>query len=126
MGRRVRPIAFLLGLVLLQLVLVESGFACRMPGDAAPGGAAMAGMSMNADAGVTTSRTAQHDRQEAPCRFPWTAAGCQSMAPCAPSAVTAASSTLAMLAPARVVPAQLVLLVPPALFSAPELPPPRA
>jgi hypothetical protein len=126
MRRLVRPVAFLLSFVLLQLVLVESGYACRMPMDGAPQGSAMAGMQMPGSADHSPSAPAQHDQQESPCRFPWAPNGCQTMAPCAPAAVTVASTVIASFVPAGNAPEQLVLLAPPALTSAPELPPPRA
>ena len=126
MRRLIRPFAFLLSLVLLQLVLVESGYACRTPMNAAMGGSAMAGMPMPGSANHSSSAPTQDDQRETPCRFPWAPNGCQAMAPCALSAVTVASTVIVPCTPARVAPAQLVVLAPPALTSAPELPPPRA
>jgi hypothetical protein len=125
MRRLARSVASLLSLVLLQLVLVESGYACRMPTTGPVGASEMAGMQMPAGADHA-SAPAPHDQQESPCRFPWAPNGCQTMAPCAPSALATASTGIASLAATRMAPAQLVLLAPTALSSAPELPPPRA
>jgi hypothetical protein len=126
MRRLTRPLAFLLSFVLLQLVLVESGYACRMPATVSAGAQDMAGMQMAGSADHSLSTPAQHDQQQPPCRFPWAPGGCQAMAPCAPAAVTVASAAIASFAPAASAPERLVLLAPPALASAPELPPPRA
>jgi hypothetical protein len=122
----VRPVAFFLSFVLLQLVLVESGYVCRMPANGPVGASDMAGMQMPGRADHSPTAPAQHDKQDAPCRFPWAPNGCQAMAPCAPAAVTVASAVIASFAPAANVLPQLVALAPPALTMAPELPPPRA
>jgi hypothetical protein len=126
MRRLARPVAFLLTFILLQLVLVESGYACRMPATGSAGAQDMAGMQMPGSADHSPSAPAPQDQQQPRCRFPWAPDGCQAMAPCAPVAVTVASAVIASFAPAANSPEQLVLLAPPALTSAPELPPPRA
>ena len=126
MRRLVRPIAVLLSFVLLQLVLVESGYACRMPMNGAMGGSEMAGMQVPGGADYSLPALAQSGEPTTPCQFPWAPAGCQGMTPCAPSALTVASTAVESFALVRVAPVQLVLLTPPALTSAPELPPPRA
>ena len=118
----------LLILVLFQLVLVESGYACVMPATGS-GGAEMAGMrmaGMDMSGGAGPSSPAQSGREPAPCQFPWAPAGCQGMSPCAPSALTVASAPMASFTPPRVAVPQLVMLAPPPLARAPELPPPRA
>ena len=125
MRRLVRPVAFLLTFVLLQLVLVESGYACRMPADVSGQGSAMAGMQMPGAGEHSPSAPTEQHQQKAPCQFPWAPGGCQAMAPCAPSALTVASTATLSFAPERPAPVQLALLAPPALTSAPELPPPR-
>jgi hypothetical protein len=111
MHRRRRWFATFAALFVLQLVFVESGYACAMP---TMGTTAMAGMTMPA-----------HPGHETPCRFPWAPDGCQSMAPCAPAALTTPSVTLAA-GPQLVaaVPA-LVVRTPPSETPPPELPPPR-
>jgi hypothetical protein len=107
-------------LFLLQLVFVESGYACAMPTMGATAMAPMAQMTMPAHPGHQTPTDGNK-----PCRFPWAPDGCQSMAPCAPAALTTASVTLAA-APqlVAVVPA-LIVRTPPSETSPPELPPPR-
>lgn len=124
--RLVRPIAVLVILVLLQLVLVESGYACCMaPVGTAPG-VAMADMQMPGSADHSPAAPTQPDEQQVPCRFPCALSGCQAMASCALPALTVASTANALFAPARVAPPQLVLLAPLSLSLAPEPPPPRA
>ena len=128
-----RAVGTLLTLVLFQLVLVESGYACLMPNagsaNAPMAGMVMPGMAMTGMAmpdGAGEPATTQSEQERAPCQFPWAPAGCQAMAPCAPSALTVASATIASFTPARVALPQLVVLAPPPIARAPELPPPRA
>lgn len=109
--------------VLLQLVLVESGYACRMDTSEMPSGGSMVGMQTPGD---ETMAPPQHEQDEAPCRFPWAPGGCQSMAPCAPAAVTVAAVEALAACDAAVTAWQLVQLAPPPVTQAPELPPPRA
>ena len=124
MRRLARPIAFLLTLVLLQLVLVESGYACRAPAGGSM--SEMAGMQMPAGPDHSSSAPRQQDHQDTPCRFPWAPTGCQTMAPCAPAALAVASADVVSGPQERTSPESLIVLAPPALTSAPELPPPRA
>ena len=123
-----RAVGTLLTLVLFQLVLVEGGYACLMPNagsaEAAMAGMQMAGMDMSGDA--RQSSPGQPEQERAPCQFPWAPAGCQAMAPCAPSALTVASAAIASFTPARAALPPLVVLAPPTIARAPELPPPRA
>ena len=126
MRRLVRPVAFLLSFVLIQLVLVESGYACRAPADGSGQGSAMAGMRMPDGGEHSPSAPGDEHQQKSPCQFPWAPGGCQAMASCAPSALTVASTATLSYPPERPAPVQLALLAPPALTSAPELPPPRA
>ena len=108
----------LAALFLLQLVFVGSGYVCAMP-HAGDTGGQMAGMAMHTD------HHAPPDKQ-APCRFPWAPDGCQSMAPCAPAALTSPTQVLSPAPqPVTIVPA-LTVLTPPSQTSPPELPPPRA
>jgi hypothetical protein len=120
MPRRRRWFATLATLFLLQLVFVESGYACAMPTMGATAMASMVGMPMPAH----TARQAPTD-SKGPCRFPWAPDGCQSMAPCAPAALAVAAQVLTA-APQLVaaVPA-LIVRTPPSETSPPELPPPR-
>ena len=124
MRRLARPIAVILSLVLLQLVLVESGYACRGP--AAGPASDMAGMQMPGNTEHSPSAPTQQDQQDGSCRFPWAPTGCQAMAPCAPSALTVATANVASAPSERNALEPLIMLAPPAVNSAPELPPPRA
>lgn len=117
MRRLFRPFGILLTIVLLQLVLVESGYACQMESKGVANGAAMAGMPMPNDGG----------RSHSPCQFPWAPSGCQLLAPCgAPMAVAEATSTEPQLTAGHIAPPVLEALEPLSLSVAPELPPPRA
>ena len=123
--RRVhRTFGVLLGLVFLQLVLVESGFACRMPGDMT-GGRSDAAMPMPMNAGVPSSPTHSGDHAP-PCRFPWAPDGCQSMAPCSPAAVAAPPVGGRPVAMPAEAPLRLAVITPASLIRPPEPPPPRA
>ena len=125
MRRLARPFGILLTLVLLQLVLVESGYACRSTSMVGDGAAAMADMGMRASA--DHARTApQHDQPQSPCRFPWTPNGCQTMAPCSPAVLTVARTPSLAIAPELAMLPLFAPLMPPSLSRAPELPPPRA
>jgi hypothetical protein len=121
MHRWRRLTAALSALFVLQLVFVESGYACsmsRMTGDTT----SMAGMSMPPVAQTAQPAPAQ---QRSPCRFPWAPDGCQSMAPCAPATIVTASPTLSdPAAPVAAIPV-LAVLTPPSTTSPPDLPPPR-
>lgn len=121
----IRPVSVLVTLVLLHLVLVESGYACRMtPADA--GRSSMAGMQMAGDEHATPDAPAQQDEQQMPCHLPWATSSCQTMATCAPTALTVASSATASVARTRLAPRTLKQLAPLSLTSAPDVPPPRA
>lgn len=131
MRRSVRRIAALLsGALLLQLVLVGSGFACALPmqmATDAPGAdmTAMAGMDMpSTDAAPIPASTPAPD--DAPCRLPWAPAGCQSMAPCAPTVVASAVVTVSLPPGAVATEVTLAVLGPLTRSIPPELPPPRA
>ncbi len=126
---RVRPltrsVAVALMLVLLQLVLVESGYACRMPAGGAMQESRMAAMQMPGSPSLP-SAPSPRDESSAPCRFPWAPAGCQAMSPCVLPALTVATTTIATFTLARMVSPPLAPLVPASLRQAPEPPPPRA
>lgn len=132
MPRASRLIALVLSLVLTNLTLVSSGYACTMSEGGS--GGTMAGMRMGIgetaprDAGSKTpnSPSSQHLPHHAPCRFPWAPDGCQSMAPCAPAALTSTSTPL--ISPAEVPPRVVTIDVirPVSETRAPEIPPPRA
>jgi hypothetical protein len=120
-----RPISVLVTLVLLHLILAESGYACRIaPADAARD--SMAGMQMPTAEHATPDAPTQQGEQQMPCHLPWATSGCQTMATCAPTALTVASGATAPFARARVTPRTLEQLAPLSLTSAPDVPPPRA
>jgi len=124
MSRFVRAAAVTLVVALLQLVLLESGYAClAMP--AGPGDVAMAGMSMPAE-GESPSNPTDAGEDQAPCEFPWAPNGCETMAPCAPAAVTTVATQPAPDSRLEDGPLTLVELTPSSPSRAPELPPPRA
>jgi hypothetical protein len=124
--RLLRPIGILLTLVLLQLVLVESGYACHSAPGRDENATAMANMSMPASADHAAASPSQHNDQQSPCRFPWAPNGCQTMAPCSPAALSVARTpTLALASTFAVLP-PFAPLAPHSLSRAPELPPPRA
>ena len=117
------------GVLLLQLVLVGSGFACALPVDMAANAtdvsSTMPGMDMGGPAQAPSPSKAPSS-DPSPCRLPWVPAGCQSMAPCAPTVIasSAISVSLPHLTTASVV--RLIVLTPPSRAIPPELPPPRA
>lgn len=122
--RRVhRPVAVFMSLVLFQLMLVVGGYACVMRDGGTAGVGAMAGMAMPGSDGGAPSSSGGRDR---PCEFPWTANGCDAMAPCAPAAISVASVTAFQAQRVPEVPVTLELLEPTSVSRAPELPPPRA
>ena len=113
-------------LVLLQLVLVESGYACRMSASGTMQEAGMMAMPLPENAERSPSAPSPRDESTVPCRFPWAPAGCQAMSPCVLPALTVASTAIATFTLPRVVAPPLALLVPASLRQAPEPPPPRA
>lgn len=124
MRRLRRCTAFMVTLLTLQLIGLESGFACTMP---SMGSSATAMAQMNMGGGNAASLAPQAPlRDHVPCDFPWAPGDCHGMTPCAPAAL--ASSPVAVPVPA--VPAAtatvLVVLAPPARALPPEPPPPRA
>lgn len=136
MRRPFRRVAALISsLLLLQLVLVGSGFACAMPmpmGQQSPPAANaastavsdMVGMDMSGSQREASSKAPASDRS--PCRFPWAPAGCQSMAPCAPVAMAQAAEVASLPVTGAYVVAALDVLTPPSRSTPPELPPPKA
>ena len=113
-------------LVLLQLMLVESGYACRMPAGGAMQEPGMAAMQMTGSPSQSPSLPSPRDESSAPCRLPWAPAGCLAMSPCVLSALTVATTSIATFTLPRVAAPPLTLLVPASLRQAPEPPPPRA
>lgn len=124
MRRIRRPLALLVGLILLHLMAVESGFACAVP-TAGDSGAAMAGMTDMP--GMDMSGSPEKSTPDAPpCDFPWAPAGCQAMAPCAPAALTSCALAEDALSLARSGIDTRSELAPHSRTPAPEPPPPRA
>lgn len=113
-------------LVLLQLVLVESGYACQMAPGVLDSAASMADMQMPASETASTTAPAQREQEQEPCRFPWAPNGCQSMAPCAPAALTETSVAAEARTQIVAAPWHLVQVAPVPVTRAPEIPPPRA
>jgi hypothetical protein len=126
MRRSRRSSALAALLLVLQFIVLGSGFVCVAPG--MDDGTASAGMAqMDMSGGLPTPNAPRHAPSDrAPCSFPWAPANCSSMAPCAPAAV--ASPTVALLpAPAAEYDVErLIVLAPPSRSTPPELPPPRA
>lgn len=135
-----RLTAVLAMLLLTQLVLVGSGFACTMepmPGAAVPSTATVVDVeslqttgdcpeAMPSSAASEGAPPPESDQAPIPCPLPWAPAGCHGV-PCAPAAITASASTTpahtgvwAAGSPA------LTALAPDSFVRAPELPPPRA
>lgn len=132
-----RLAALFSGVMMLVLLLTESGFACAMPdmsssADAGAETSAMAGMDDMAgmpgmgDMAAPEGTAPAQSEDESPCRFPWAPSGCRDMAPCAPAALAEAAWQPEAAASDRGVQGARVVLTPPSFGTAPELPPPRA
>lgn len=134
-----RAVALFVSVFLLQLVLVEAGFACGMPASAAGHGAAdpMAGMVMPGQATSNAAAVPALDSpivaapapEPSPCHFPWAPDGCRDMAPCAPAAMPAPPGVAVATPtpPVRHVRVHAgIVRTPPSVLTAPEPPPPRA
>jgi hypothetical protein len=119
-GRRV--VAALSAVFVLQLVFIESGYACaRSDARGSMADMGMMGMTTKANGGAPASTD-----HRSPCRFPWAPDGCQNMVPCAPAAITAPAHGVVDVPPvAQAIPV-LSVVTPPSATSPPELPPPRA
>ena len=131
--RRLRQATGLLASVfMLHLVLVGSGFACIMPAMDAMHGMAMSGSHQPMGGADIAAKPGvpESDESSAPadtaCDFPWAPDGCQSMAPCAPTALTVTRSVVPTPLAMHQDVAWLAVLAPPSLRTPPELPPPRA
>jgi hypothetical protein len=129
-----RVVALLTGVMMLALVLTESGFACAMPSMAASSEAAAAGSAMSDMGGMRSMAGGRESadapqsshRDEAPCRFPWAPTGCQDAAPCGPAALVVAAWRPEVYGPERDVQRTATVLAPPSFDTPPEPPPPRA
>jgi hypothetical protein len=140
-----RSTAFVLTLLLIQLMLVGSGFTCvtdeedagaamadrdmagmaGMPGMAEMG--AMAGVSANLP-NVEPSGTSSDSpsRDSAPCDLPWAPSGCTVMIPCGPHAVMAQVQAFAGRQVAGHADVAREIATPPSAIIALDTPPPRA
>lgn len=130
--RASRAIALVLSLVLANLSLAGSAYACTMGSESNM--AAMASMSGMPTAGAqsTPQNTSaqpmsQQGRQRgnAPCGLP-TRGACQLMAPCAPVALISIDNRATASAPPNVRVADFTTPLLPSATRAPEVPPPRA
>ena len=136
MPRLRRPTALLVSFFLVHAMWAGSGFACSMSPMGQSSRTMMAAMDMSsADmpgmdmAGMAVppgdmGHTPSHDHE--PCNLPWAPDGCDSMAPCGPTAL--ASSPELVRVPAAVPSAlsELSVLTPPSPNRSPDPPPPRA
>ena len=131
-----RATAFALTLLLLQLVLVGSGFTC-VTGDAGSGAAMadmgmtdmmdMPGMSMSGPSdGEHDPSTSAPESNPAPCSLPWAPAGCTLMIPCGPHAVAAQVQAIAGRQAASHADVMREMAAPPSAIIALDTPPPRA
>ncbi|WP_284352588.1 hypothetical protein [Roseisolibacter agri] len=132
-----RLAAFVSGVMMLVLLLAESGFACAMQEMVSSAGAGagmsamadmpgMAAMAEMADVAPPDGTAPAEGQDEAPCRFPWAPSGCRDMAPCAPAALTVAAWRAEGGARVHDVQRAAAVLAPPSFGTPPELPPPRA
>ena len=137
-----RATAFVLTLLLIQLMLVGSGFTC-VTGEEDAGAAMadrdmagmsgmaemapMAGMSANlpnAEPSGTSSDSSS--RESAPCNLPWAPSGCTVMIPCGPHAVMAQAQAIAGRQVAGHADVAQEIATPPSAIIALDTPPPRA
>ncbi len=134
MNRFRRATAFLLTLLLIQLVLVGSGFTC-VESKADAGGAAMTDMGMADMPGMSmggptdaegSAPSTSPESDSAPCNLPWAPTGCTVMIPCGPHAVTAQAQTIAGRQGATRADVTREISTPPSAIIALDTPPPRA
>jgi hypothetical protein len=123
MCRRVRPLRAILVVVFLQLLLVESGYACLAQRTESDGSVSMAGMTMPEAVLGGSAPAAPGGRT--PCRFPWAPDGCQTMAMCAPAILAVNSMALPLPDVLYGTPVTREPLEHLSESLAPELPPPR-
>jgi len=136
-----RATAFVLTLLLIQLMLVGSGFTC-VPGEEVAGAAMadtdmagmsgmaemapMAGMSANLPNGEPSGTSSDSSRESAPCDLPWAPSGCTVMIPCGPHAVMAQAQAIAGRQVAGHADVAQEIVTPPSAIIALDTPPPRA
>ena len=138
-----RVVALLTGLLLLQFILVGSGFACTI--DEIGGGSTMAAMDDMAAMGMgapdlarTQANDAPRDPEatpEDPCGAPArggdcggtnSSEACTAMTTCAPPALGVARTAFAQPAPSRQDAPRARVIPPTSRGTAPDYPPPRA
>lgn len=137
--RRVTALA--LALVLVQLVLVGSGFTCvtgEENSDSAMldmGAMGMGNMPPTAGMSAPRAESAGADRAPAsetptpssdPCTLPWAPSGCALMIPCAPHAMTAHGQTIGDAPGPSLAVVVREIGAPPSVIIALDTPPPRA
>jgi hypothetical protein len=143
-----RATAFVLTLLLIQLMLVGSGFTCvtgeedagaAMADRDMAGMAGMAGMSGMAEMAPMAGMSANlpnpepsgmssdsSSRDSAPCNLPWAPSGCTVMIPCGPHAVMAQVQAIAGRQVAGHADVAQEIATPPSAIIALDTPPPRA
>jgi hypothetical protein len=126
MQRPSRLAGLFASLLLAALVLVTSGFACIAP-ESSQDMTAMGMTSAHADGQATAQNVAPVQKAPAtPCKFPWAPDGCQSMVPCAQTALASAAAALNRGGPVPQRVASDAEVAPLSVTTPPELPPPRA
>lgn len=121
-------------LLLIQLVLVGSGFTCV--GGEEDTSAAMAAMGMEdmpdmsmggaMDTGMGDPSSSSPESDSTPCSLPWAPNGCALMVPCGPHAMTAQLQTIAGGQAVNHAEVAQEIATPPSAIIALDTPPPRA
>ncbi|HEX3157354.1 MAG TPA: hypothetical protein VHQ45_02460 [Gemmatimonadaceae bacterium] len=142
MARLRRLTAIFMALLLTELVLVSSGYACTMPGmmgmgDLQPPSDAVVAHTIATPAPAADALGDCPDAMPAgpssgksptpaqPCPIPWAPAGCHGTS-CAPATLATAAQPTPDVAPRVTDRSSLSVLSPASVVRAPELPPPRA
>lgn len=124
-----RATALLLGLLFLQVILVGSGFTCigttEMQMTDSP---EMLDMPEHQSHSAERHRSSSesHERGSDGCSLPWAPAGCATMVPCAPHALTSHVQTMAAVPGASHTIVARETGTPPSVTIALDTPPPRA
>ena len=132
MNRLRRVTALGLSLLIVQLVLVGSGFTCVVGEENAD--AAMVQMGMGAmppmpgmsGTGDQSPAPGSPSPSSDPCTLPWAPGGCTLMVPCAPHAMTARMQAIVARAHASHAGVAWEIAGPPSVIIALDTPPPRA
>ncbi|MEO7218778.1 MAG: hypothetical protein ABI026_11340 [Gemmatimonadaceae bacterium] len=130
--RASRAIALVLSLVLANLSLAGSAYACTMGSESTMDAmVSMSGMAMAGAQSTPVNQSAQQmsdqrqQRENPPCGLP-TPGACQLMAPCAPVALISIDNRATASATPNVRVADFTTPLLPSATRAPEVPPPRA